>query len=174
MEFLDLVLNRQSAREYNGKQVEKETLEKIVEIARNTPSACNSQPWKMVVVTNNEIGDKVREALTVGGRNPFLKDVKTFICLVEEPTVLMPGINVPSDYYTEYDIGELIAYITLAAESLGVSSCIIGRVDSVKIKDAISLNDNENCKIAIALGYSNTPKRAKKRKNKEETVSFIC
>ena len=45
--FLELVNNRQSCRDFNDKPLERETLERIVELGRLAPSACNSQPWKM-------------------------------------------------------------------------------------------------------------------------------
>lgn len=52
--FLELVQNRQSDRAFLDTPVEKEKIERILEAARLAPSACNSQPWKFVVVTNPE------------------------------------------------------------------------------------------------------------------------
>lgn len=173
MDLLSLVKNRQSARVYTDKKVEIEKINQILEIARLAPSACNSQPWKMVVVNSQDKLDGLKKCLISGSVNAFLSNVNTFICMVEEPAVLRKGVTVPSDYYTEYDIGELLAYITLAAENVGVSSCIIGRVDTEKIVSVLDLNENEKCKIVVALGYSDTPKREKIRKSSDETIKFI-
>ncbi len=173
MDFFNLVQNRQSARVYLKKQVEIEKINKIIETARLAPSACNSQPWKMLVVRDEKNANALKDALIDGKINAFLNDVSSFIALVEEPAILRAGVNVESDYYTEYDIGELIAYITLSAEALGVSSCIIGRVDTEKIKSVLNLNENEKCKIVVALGYSECAKREKIRKPLEEVVKFL-
>ena len=50
--FLELVKARQSDRAYLDKPVEIEKLERILEAARLAPSACNAQPWKIIVVTD--------------------------------------------------------------------------------------------------------------------------
>ncbi|MGC8805692.1 MAG: nitroreductase family protein, partial [Candidatus Ratteibacteria bacterium] len=43
MDFLELVKNRQSVREYRQDSVPQEVLERCFEAARLAPSACNSQ-----------------------------------------------------------------------------------------------------------------------------------
>jgi len=50
--FLELVKARHSDRAYLDKPVEIEKLERILEAARLAPSACNAQPWKIIVVTD--------------------------------------------------------------------------------------------------------------------------
>ena len=51
-DFLRLVKARQSDRAYDvSRPVEQEKLERILQAARLSPSACNAQPWKFVVVT---------------------------------------------------------------------------------------------------------------------------
>ena len=60
MDFLQLVMSRQSDRAYDKERsVEPEKLERILEAARLAPSACNAQPWKFVVVTDRELSRKV-------------------------------------------------------------------------------------------------------------------
>ena len=54
MNFEQLAKTRQSCRKYSNRAVEKEKLEKIAEIARLAPSACNTQPWKMHFITDPE------------------------------------------------------------------------------------------------------------------------
>lgn len=63
-DFLQLVLSRQSDRAYDkNRPVEKEKLERILEVARLAPSACNSQPWKFVVITDKELAVKREKQL---------------------------------------------------------------------------------------------------------------
>ena len=50
MNFLEIAQARQSCRAYEeGKAVESEKLEAILEAARLAPSACNGQPYKITV-----------------------------------------------------------------------------------------------------------------------------
>ena len=51
-DFLQLAASRQSDRAYDmSRAVEPEKLERILEAARLSPSACNAQPWRFVVIT---------------------------------------------------------------------------------------------------------------------------
>lgn len=174
-QFENLVFRRQSCRDFDGTPVSSETIEKIADLARFAPSACNSQPWTMYCVSSEEGKKNVKKALTSAGRNMFLEKAGGFICLAEKVRPLKPEVESkfgPS-FFIKYDIGELIAYITLTAETLGVKSCIIGWMDHDKISSALNLPDKEKCNIVVALGYSNNLIRDKKRRDKIEIIKNI-
>ena len=64
------------------KEVEKEKLIKICDIARLAPSACNSQPWKLHIINKESKNlDAVRKACQVVGLNKFLNDVNSYIVI---------------------------------------------------------------------------------------------
>ena len=54
MDFMTIMQTRKSIRAYEDKPVSREDLIKIVEVGRLTPSACNSQPWKFIIVDEPE------------------------------------------------------------------------------------------------------------------------
>ncbi len=54
MTFQKLINQRQSVRKYADKPVEREKMEQLVEAVRLAPSACNSQPWKLIIVDDPE------------------------------------------------------------------------------------------------------------------------
>ena len=61
MEYTDLIHTRESIRNYDPeKQVPKEILEKILDVGRLAPSACNFQPWKFILVTSKAILERVK------------------------------------------------------------------------------------------------------------------
>ena len=171
--FNELIVSRQSCRDFNDIPIERETVLEIAKSAMLAPSACNSQPWKMYVVTSPEKVAETAAALGVNGHNKFLNKAKAFIVFAEKQAVLKPGVKFDRNHFVKYDVGELIAYATLKAESLGVKSCIIGMVDQTLIKGAVGHDDNELCNIAVALGYSAPPIRQKKRKMEEEVIEEI-
>ena len=162
--FEQLVLNRQSCRNFNDQPLEQEKVERIANLARLSPSACNSQPWKMILVTDSEKVLKTADALGVNGHNKFLNKAKAFIVPIEKQATLKEGVRFDRNHFVKYDIGELIAYITLGAQSMGVKSCIIGMVDQAKLRSALSLKDDEFANVVVALGYSDIPTREKTRK----------
>jgi nitroreductase len=54
MDLLQAILERRSTRAYLDKPVDRETLEKLISLACQAPSAINIQPWEMVVVSGEE------------------------------------------------------------------------------------------------------------------------
>ena len=52
-DFYELAQRRQSCRNFKDKAVDGELLVRCVKAASLAPSACNSQPWKFVIVTND-------------------------------------------------------------------------------------------------------------------------
>ena len=61
-EILKLIINRQSDRKYSDRPIEKDKLDRIIEAGRMSPSACNAQPWKFIVVNELELVTKVAGA----------------------------------------------------------------------------------------------------------------
>lgn len=173
--FTELVNKRQSCRDFNDLPLAKETVLEIAKQAALSPSACNSQPWKMYLVTSEDKVSLIKQAVQDQGHNPFAEKAKAFIVIGETSARLKTFVRsrFRGDHFIKYDIGELIAYITLTAESMGVSTCILGWMDQDKIKSAVSMPDGEECNIAIALGYSNLEVKEKKRKPFEETIVEI-
>ena len=173
--FEKLVKQRQSCRDFSDKEIEKEKLDKIIDTARLAPSACNSQPWKMVVVTKKDNVNTVCECLQEKGHNKFLSGAKAYIAVVNKNAKLKDTIESKFDRnrFVKYDVGELIAYITLTAKSLGIDSCIIGWMNEEKLYSVLGLEDNEKCEIVVALGYSDIPTREKIRKDRADVVKFL-
>lgn len=171
--FSNLVQTRQSCRDFNDLPLDAGVVKEIASQAMLAPSACNSQPWKMYVVTSPDALEKTALALGVNGHNKFLSKAKAFIVLAEKAAVLKPTVKLDRYHFVKYDIGQLSAYITLTAKSFGVETCIIGMVDQALIGDAVGLKDGELCNIAIALGYSDCALREKKRKPEEEVIELV-
>ncbi len=56
--FKELVKSRRSIRSYLGRRIDPEKLELCAEAALYSPSACNSQPWKFIIVNDNSAKEK--------------------------------------------------------------------------------------------------------------------
>lgn len=173
--FKKLVMERQSCREFSEKPVSEQTLREIAELAMLAPSACNSQPWRIYIVTGNDKVQAVAEAVQDKGHNKFSSSAKAFIVITDKTATLRPGTEAKFDrnHFVKYDVGELVAYLTLAAKAKGVESCIIGWINAEKLKNAVGYLDDEICNIVVALGYSDIPVREKVRKNKDEIIKTV-
>lgn len=174
--FLELVQSRQSDRTYLDKPVEKEKIDRILEAARLAPSACNSQPWKFIVVTDPEKRMLVADATAskILSMNHFTKQAPVQLVVIEESGNFTSSVGgwAKDKYYPHIDLGIAAAHITLAATDEGLGSCIIGWCDEKKVRKALDIPKNKRVMLVILLGYTNQPFRDKKRKTKEEIISY--
>ncbi|EJX07556.1 nitroreductase family protein [gut metagenome] len=173
--FLSLVAARQSDRAYDKtRQVEPEKLHRILEAARLAPSACNAQPWKFVVVTDPELAVLVGKATAGLGMNKFAKHAPVHILIVEESMNITSflGARIKDKYFPLIDIGIAASHITLAAESEGLGSCILGWFDENEIKRLVGIPSNKRLLLDITVGYPVKPKRKKSRKPADKVISY--
>ena len=174
MDFLALAQSRQSDRAYEKRPVEREKLERVLQAACLAPSACNAQPWKFVVVDDPELAVKVGRATAGLGMNKFAKDAPVHILIVEESMNITSflGAKIKDKYFPLIDIGIAAAHITLAAESEGLGSCILGWFDEKEIKKLVGIPAGKRLLLDITIGYAAKPKRKKSRKPMEKVVTF--
>lgn len=175
--FYEIVTNRQSCRKYDTeKKVDREVINRILEAARNAPSACNAQPWHFIVVDDPELKNKVADAASARllNMNHFTKQAPVHIVVVEEKVNLTSGIGgiVKDKHFAFLDIGIAAAHICLAAEAENLGSCILGWFAENKMKKLLNVPDNRRIVLDIVIGYPAQPLREKKRKDFDEVVSY--
>lgn len=173
--FLELVSSRQSDRVYDkDKEVEPEKLERILEAARLAPSACNAQPWRFVVITDKELTIKVGKAAAGLGMNKFAKDAPVHILVIEESANISSklGGKVKGKHFPLIDLGIATAHISLAAESEGLGSCILGWFDEKEIKKLTGIPSGKRVLLDIVIGYPAKEKRKKIRKTADKVISY--
>lgn len=175
MDFKLIAQKRQSCRSYDPtKAVEKEKLDAVIEAARLAPSACNAQPYRITVCTDNA-AKEVAKATQGMGMNKFATQAPVMIVLSEGSynTTAAAGSKIKKNDYRSIDIGILTAYITAQATSIGLSTCILGWLDDKQIRKICSLDSP--VRLVIALGYASEDDklREKKRKQIDEFVNYI-
>lgn len=173
----DIFSKRQSDRSYIAdKPIEGHKLDYILEAARLAPSACNGQPWHIIVVDDPDIKNQLADCTSskVLGMNHFTKQAPVILVLVEQKTnaTATMGNWIQKKHYQHLDIGVLASHISLAATVQGLGSCIIGWFDEKKVKKLLSIPSSRNIPLVITLGYPSSPTREKMRKNREEIISY--
>jgi len=174
-DYFELIHKRESCRDFDTRPVEKEKLERCVEAARIAPSACNSQPWKYLVVTNAEMVKKLRPTMQDLGMNKFVDACPAFAIVLEEPTRLKVAVSqrFKDQGFAPIDLAFSASQFCYAATELGLSTCIIGWHNEPKIREMFDLKKTERVRLILAVGYAKTDKlREKKRKPTEEIAVF--
>ena len=175
MSFSKLIKQRQSVRKYQDKPVEKEKLQQIIEAVHIAPSACNSQPWKLIIVDEPNLRNQVAKATfskTVSF-NKFTLEAPIIAVLVIEKAKLIAQIggSIKNQEYPQYDIGIAAEHFCLQAAELGLGTCMIGWFNEKKIQKLLKIPKKRKVGLVITLGYP--PEDYKMRKKIRKPVDEI-
>ena len=176
MDLEKLFMTRQSTREYDNKPVTDEDLLEICRLAKFAPSAVNSQPYKMYAI-NGEKAKLFAKNVQLLGSNKWASACPAFIVIEQgKPPILERlGQKIVKTEFVPIDIGILSAFITLAAENMGIQTCILGMRDEKGIAQFLGLKAGAKFPLVIAVGYApdDYPVREKNRKSFEDTVKLV-
>ncbi|MBU1084604.1 MAG: nitroreductase family protein [Candidatus Omnitrophota bacterium] len=175
--FSDLVRARRSIRSYSGRVIDQKDLDKCAEAARYAPSACNSQPWKFIIVNDSAVKKDIANKVFSGiySMNSFAADAAAYIVIVSERTKLaasVAGALIRTDF-GQIDLGIAYSHISLQAQALGIGSCALGWFDSKALKRILRIPHATSAGLIVALGYSSgcvLPER--KLKDRCRTISL--
>ena len=170
MNFMEIAEQRQSCRSYDPtRAVEGEKIDRILEAARLSPSACNGQPYH-ITVCRGEAAEKVAKATQGMGMNKFASDAPLMLVISEEDYVKTAafGAKIKKNDYRSIDIGIVSAYITAQAAAEGLGSCILGWLDDMKIREICGIDKPVRLVITIGYAKDGDTLRQKKRKSISE------
>jgi nitroreductase len=168
VEVIEAIKSRRSIRSYKSKPITDELLQKVLGAARLAPSANNAQPWKMIVVRNEE--KKLKVAQAANNKN----------WLAEAPVIIV-ACGIPDDadaymggYMNSFPVDVAIAldHLTLMAASEGLATCWIGHFNEDKLKDLLEIPEDIHIVALLPIGYPNEEKETKGRKHISELVSY--
>ena len=174
MDFENLVQVRQSDRKYKAQPVEKEKIMKCLEAARLSPSACNSQPWKFIVVDSRQLLGQMADAACGTGMNKFTYQVPVMVAVVLEKMNVTARIGsmLKDKDYSMMDLGMAVEHFCLQAAELGLGTCIMGWFNEKKIASLLGVPRGKRIPLLISVGYPDGPTRQKIRKGMDEISSW--
>ena len=165
MNLSELIQKRQSDRKYESRPVSREMVMKCLEAARLAPSACNSQPWKFVVVDDVALLPQMGAAAAGMGMNGFA------VVLEKMNLTARIGSVIKDKEYSLLDVGIAVEHFCLQAAELGLGTCIMGWFDEKKVKKLLGIK-GKRVPLLISLGYPAGETRKKARKSLEEMSSW--
>jgi nitroreductase len=148
MEFYDVIKTRRSVRRFLKKAVPGDVLERVLEAARIAPSGNNQQPWRFVIVRDEQKKKKIARAC-------YEQDF-----VAEAPVVLICcSIKCSSGYEPWQDNAgwrdTVIAtdHLILAARNEGLATCWVGAFYDKKVAKIINVPDDVDVVMVVPLGY---------------------
>lgn len=157
MALLDLIKHRRSVRNFLDRPVEREKILTCLEAARLAPSACNSQPWKFIIVDDIKLKNRLCRAAFGGvyAMNRFCKVAPVIVAVVSEQANYLSKIGslLRGTKYYLIDIGIATEHFALQADELGLGTCWIGWFNERAVKSTLNIPKSKKVDILLALGY---------------------
>jgi nitroreductase len=169
MTFDEILNARRSVREYDSRPVAREDVLAICEAARLAPSACNSQTWRFVAVTDRQLIDSLcDEAMRPVIRNKWLRQAPLLIvgCSQLDIVANRIGTGFTGIEYYQIDLGIAMEHMVLKATELGLGTCWIGWFDEDKVKEILGVPNSIRVSALLAVGYPKDASAPRQRSRK--------
>jgi nitroreductase len=179
MSVADVIERRRSCRAYRDEPVSREDIEKVLEAARLAPSACNQQPWRFAVVTDEKRRARIIEEGFRSGipmRWALKAPVLIVVGMKRSLVVHRAAVKLTKIDYPWMDIGIAGEHLVLQAEELGLGTCWIGWVKSRRVRAIVGWSRDIHPAAVITLGWPESPEdpaKPRPRKAFDELVTWL-
>lgn len=151
MEFMELVTSRHSVRNYLPDPIPKEVLAEILEAGRLAPSAQNRQPWRYLVLSNNEQVKKLAlNCGLIGLSNIFIRSAP---CLIVACADTSRNLRINQQDYYLVDTAISLQQMALAAWNRGIGSCWLAAFSEKPVKKYLGIPAKWRVVALLPLGY---------------------
>ncbi|MFX1560209.1 MAG: nitroreductase family protein [Promethearchaeota archaeon] len=136
-DLIEKMKSRQSIRRFTGEQIPDSVIEDIVNIGRTAPSGGNCQPWRIVIVTRNDLK---YELVAAAYNQKFIAEapVVFVVCAVPEESA-MRYKNRGRELYTLQDTAALTLNILYGAHLYGYGACWVGSFNEEEVSKALNI-----------------------------------
>lgn len=178
---IEAIMARRSIRHYTDIPVEREKLLKIAECGINAPNAMNRQDWEVRIIDNSDYIDGVTEIMKeqmpsfVNSDDPKFRNGfrnATAAIAIASPAEDASGMLLQN-------VGLMSENICLAAQSLGLGTCIMGGPamfmnscpEAGPFLERLGFSEGYKLQVIIAVGYPDETPDAKPRD--ESKIRFV-
>lgn len=170
MEFSEVIKSRYSCKKFDGRKINEEQLNYILEAGRLAPTAKNSQEQRIYVIESEEALAKIDAA------TPCRYNAGTVLAVAFDKNGAYNYPRSTRDSGVE-DATIVATHMILAAADIGIDSCWVNNFNPEELKKALSLPESEEILMLLDLGFAAEGAGAlpnhNSRKELSETVKYI-
>jgi len=168
MEFFDVVENRHSVRSFQDREIEKDKIQKLLEVADSAPSAGDLQAYQIFLVKDKKIKEKLVQA-TYGQDFIAQAPINLVFCIDPLRSAKRYGKR-GETLYSIQDATISCAYVHLACVDLGLGSVIVGAFDEEEVSRILNTPPILRPIIILPIGYPNEKPRKTPRRKLDDLV----
>jgi nitroreductase len=140
----------------------------LVEAARWAPSAGNSQPWGLFVTRRGEQAHQRLVTHLAPSSRRWAPDAALLVVTASRRYV--DDTQMPYSDFSDYDLGQAVAHLTIQAEALGLSSHQFRAFNLDGVSSELRVRPGWEIVSMIAVGYAVQQEPSRERR----TAADIC
>jgi iodotyrosine deiodinase len=175
-EFLELMLTRRSVRHFSSEPVPYELIENAIRTAGTAPSGANQQPWTFVVVSDQEVKERIREAaeheeellykerasdqylealepIGTDWIKPHITDAPYLIVVFEQAWSWDERGEKHKHYYVRESVGIAVGFLLASLHEAGLATLTHSPAPMGFLSRILGRPENERPFILIPVGY---------------------
>lgn len=201
MDIVQLVKSRRSIRHFKSAQVPRNIINAILDLARWSPSAHNAQPWRLVVIDDDELKKRLASEMGKAWLSDMHKDgvskdkaerivkVESWERITKSPVVIIACLTMEDMHKypdkrrrkAEYlmavqSVAAYIQTLLLLAHNEGIGACWICAplFCQTAVRKILGLPKNIEPQAMIIMGYADEEPEPQQRKTLNEIYAFNC
>ncbi|HYB95106.1 MAG TPA: nitroreductase family protein, partial [Vicinamibacterales bacterium] len=174
--FADLMRSRRTVRHFSSAPVARELIEQCLIVAGSAPSGANLQPWHFVVISDDGVKRRIREAaeaeerefyahrapqewlaalapLGTDAEKPFLETAPYLIAIFSESYGLLPDGRKVKNYYVQESVGIATGMLITALHYAGLVSLTHTPSPMGFLNAILDRPPNEKPFLLLVVGY---------------------
>ncbi len=177
MEIKECIKGRRSVRKYAYEKIEREVIEELIKAGQYAPSWKNSQTPRYYAAISEGAISAVNSCL------PDFNAERTMgvgAYIVTTAKKGLSGCNRDGEYFSHlgngyecFDNGLAVENIVLYAHSIGYSTLIMGLFDEGALRQLLSIPDDEDIVVVLAVGRRDIEPQRPERKSTEEILKIF-
>ena len=149
MDLIPEIIQRRAKRALSEKKIPQDILDRIMKAATFAPSCSNNQPWRFLVVTEEQALNKIHQALS--GGNYWAKRAPVIVAVVTKPD-LDARLSDHRDYAL-LDCGLALENLLLQAFKEGLYAHAMAGFDPLLVKEGFPIQNEFIVITLVAIGY---------------------
>jgi nitroreductase len=166
MDFLNLAQKRYSCRGYRPDTIDEAVFRRILEAMRLAPSACNRQPFRLIVLKT----EQYREQLQAIYPQPWFVEAPLVVAMVaqlDRAWCHRDGKNLGL-----VDAAIAFEHLQLAAAAEGLGTCWVAAFNRPRAVALLKLSETDDILAFSPIGIPTDSPTPKQRKPIEQLVEF--
>ena len=174
--FLDGIRRPRTVREFSGRPVPFDIIERAVAAAATAPSGANQQPWHLVIVSDPTVKRRIREAaeqeerefyghratgewladlapLGTDWQKPFLEAAPWLIAVFSESYRVLPDGQKAKNYYVSESVGIACGFLIAALHHAGLATLTHTPSPMGFLNGILGRPEHERPYLLLVVGY---------------------